>query len=170
MTDNIEPKKTWKRRVNLPDGQKEGESNWRTPRSKRPYNKGSMNARLVARDVIAKIEKGEKVELKPILEAHGYAKATAWNPKQVTTSVGYQDEMNTYAEKLNAHRAKVLAEMERKDLSEEQYKTLSDAQAKLTHDVQLLTGGKTENVGMDQDRATLKAIVAAIQIDTNPTE
>ncbi len=147
-------------------GQKlDGTSNWRTPKSKRAYNKGSMNARAAARDVIAATERGEKIHLGKILKAHGYSDSIACTPKAVTTSIAFQDEINTYTARLEAHRAKVLAEMERKDLSEEQYKTLSDAQAKLTHDVQLLTGGRTENVGLEQDRATLKAIVASLQID-----
>ena len=78
--------------------------------------------------------------------------------------------MKTYTDQLEAHRQKVLEAMDKKDLDEEQYRTLSDAQTKLTHDVQLLTGGKTENIGQEEDRLKLKAIVAAIQLDEAPVE
>lgn len=73
--------------------------------------------------------------------------------------------MFTYTQKLEQHRKEVLEAMMRKDLDEEQYRTLADSQAKLTHDVQLLTGGKTENVGVEEDRLRLKAVVQAIQLE-----
>jgi hypothetical protein len=59
--------------------------------------------------------------------------------------------------------------MAKKDLTEEQYRTLSDAQTKLTHDVQLLSGEKTENVGLENDRNTLRDIVKAIQLGSEET-
>lgn len=125
----------------------------------------SSNARAVAKEVIRKLEAGEKIRLGEILLKQGYAKTTSTVPAIVTSTPAYREEMDTYVARLEKHRASVLAAMEKKDLTEEQYRTLADAQTKLTHDVQLLTGGKTENVGMEEDRKTLKAIVAAIQIE-----
>ncbi len=144
--------------------------------SKRPYNKGSFagrkgnrnqesnSAKAVAHDVIETTQRGEKVVMAKILRRHGYSETTASSPYVVTNTKTYKREMFNYTEKLEKHRQDVLEAMMKKDLSEEQYRTLADSQTKLTHDVQLLTGGKTENVGFEKDRETLKAIVAAIQI------
>jgi hypothetical protein len=122
-------------------------------------------SRLVARDVIAKLEKGEKVTMREVIRANGYSQNTANNPKNVIERPAYQEEMNNYTQRLERERTRVIAAMEKKDLNTEQYRTLTEATTKFTHDIQLLTGGKTENVGVDKDRETLKAIVAAIQIE-----
>ena len=126
----------------------------------------SMNARAVARTVIAKLEKGEKVKLAPILRAHGYSASMADRPKNVTEQEGYKEEIESYAKRLEAHRDKIILAMERKDLNEEQYRTLADAQSKVTHDVQLLTGGKTENVGVQEDRNILIGLLAEVRGET----
>ncbi len=132
----------------------------------RPGQKnGSENIRAVARDVVETVQKGEKVVMSKILRRHGYSESTAASPVQVTSRPAYKEEIRTYTEQLEQHRQNVLTAMMNKDLDTEQYRTLSDAQTKLTHDVQLLSGGKTENVGLEEDKKTLKAIVAAIQLE-----
>ncbi len=136
-----------------------------TKKPRKPQQGKSMNAKAVARDVIARIRRGERVKMGEIVLAHGYAPSVANAPAIVTNTQSYKEEIELYTTRLEKHRLKVLAAMENKNLNEEQYRTLSDAQAKLTHDVQLLTGGKTENVGVEKDRQTLQAIVAAIQTE-----
>ena len=126
-------------------------------------NQPSMNAKAVARSVIQKIQNGEKVVMKELVLAQGYSPATAHNVSGVTNTKSYKDEIENYTARLERHRVKILAAMEKKDLNEEQYRTLADAQSKVTHDVQLLTGGKTENVGVQEDRLTLVAILAEIR-------
>ncbi len=135
------------------------------PQLKKGRHHDSLNARAVARDVIDHLQRGEKVRMAPIIRAHGYSPKVAADPKNVTNTQAYKDEMFTYTQKLEQHRKEVLEAMMRKDLDEEQYRTLADSQAKLTHDVQLLTGGKTENVGVEEDRLRLKAVVQAIQLE-----
>ncbi len=132
---------------------------------KKKRNPSSFRARKAARDFLKTLEEGKHVPMKQILVKNGYSPATSSNPKNVTEQPAFKEEIENYAARLERHRLKVLAAMENKDLDEEQYRTLSDTQAKLTHDVQLLTGGKTENIGMQKDQETLRAIVAAIQID-----
>ncbi len=124
---------------------------------------GSANARAVAREVIDTVARGEKVIMKKILKRNGYSDTTAIVPANVMKTAAYQDEMFTYAQKLEKHRQDVLKAMMGKDLNDEQYRTLADAQTKLTHDVQLLTGGNTENLQMADDRNTLLAIIADIR-------
>ena len=132
---------------------------------KRRYRKSNSEGPVaVALDVIGKLERGEKVKMRPIMLAHGYSPVTATVPANVTKTQGYIDTMKTYTEKLTKERDRVIDAMAKKDLTEEQYRTLSDAQTKLTHDVQLLSGEKTENVGLENDRNTLRDIVKAIQM------
>lgn len=126
-------------------------------------NRSSHNARAVAREVIRKVQNGEKVVIKEIVAAQGYSKTTVHNANVVTNTQSYKDEIESYAARLERHRLKILKAMEDKDLSQEQYRTLADAQTKVTHDVQLLTGGKTENLGVQEDRLTLINILAEIR-------
>ena len=123
----------------------------------------SMNARGAARMVIDKMQKGEKIVMKQILLANGYSPSVANQPSQVTDRESYKEEIESYAARLERHRLKILKAMENKNLDEEQYRTLADAQTKVTHDVQLLTGGKTENTGDNEDRMTLVAILSEIR-------
>ncbi len=128
----------------------------------------SPNARAVAREVIDRTREGKKVRMAPIIRAHGYSESVAQKPTIVTNTAAYKDEIETYATRLEKHRDKILKAMEKKKLDEEQYRTLADAQTKVTHDVQLLTGGKTENVQVTQDHNVLIAILAEVRGDSLP--
>lgn len=132
---------------------------------KQGRTKTNYNARAVARKVIEKMQKGEKVKIAPLMREVGYTYEGSMKPQRVTESPAYKEEIESYVSRLERHRLKIMEAMEAKDLTEEQYRTLVEAQAKTTHDVQLLSGGKTENVGVEKDRETLKAIVAAIQVE-----
>ena len=132
---------------------------------RKPIQRSSENIKAVARDVVAKMQAGEKIVLGKIITAHGYGPGMAINPKKVTEKKEYKEIIDSYVQRLEKHRLKIITAMEEKNLSEEQYRTLVEAQSKTTHDVQLLSGGKTENVGVEKDRETLKAIVAAIQVE-----
>ncbi len=123
----------------------------------------SERPRRVARDVISKLQSGEKPVMKEILAAHGYAKSTQVSPHQVTSLPSFKDEMDSYVARLEKERTRVLAAMESKPLGEVEYKDLVEATKKMTHDVQLLTGGKTENRGVEEDRNTLVMIMRDIR-------
>lgn len=127
----------------------------------------SMNARAVARDVVDTTRRGEKVIMSKIVRRHGYSESTAsTGVASVRNTQAYKDEIESYTKRLEKHRTKVLIAMEKKNLDEEQYRTLSEAQTKLTHDVQLLTGGSTENVGVQEDHNVLINILAEIRGET----
>lgn len=104
----------------------------------------SLAAEKVARAVIAEVENGGKPVITTIAPKHGYSPRTAHSGK-IQKSPSYQKVLQPYTARLQRHQEKILLAMESKDLDEEQYKTLADALAKITHDVQLLTGGSTEN-------------------------
>lgn len=118
---------------------------------------------LVARIIKEKIKNGEKINLKEILASQGYAPSVQNNPSNVTERDSFKAEMDPFVNRLQKHREKVIQAMEGKDLNAEQYRTLTDANARLTHDIQLLTGGKTENVGLEEDRKVLVGILAEIR-------
>ncbi len=120
-----------------------------------------LNAKRAATEVLNQMSRGEKANTKKAMRAVGFTN----DAPSVSGNPNFQRIIKEYTSLLEYHRAEVLNAMMGKNLDDEQYRTLTDAQTKLTHDIQLLTGGKTENIGLDKDRETLKAIVAAIQID-----
>lgn len=107
---------------------------------------GSIAPTLVAQDVLESVRKGKRPNLGKIILKRGYALTTSTVPSQVTNTKAYKKVVLPYAERLQKHQEKILKAMEAKDLSVEEYKTLSDSLTKITHDVQILTGGSTENV------------------------
>lgn len=119
---------------------------------------------IVARIIKEKIKRGEKIVLREILADQGYAPTVQNNPLNVTEAQSFKAVMDPFVARLEKHRNEVIVAMEGKDLKEEQYRTLVDANARLTHDIQLLTGGKTENLGIEEDRKTLVAILADIRV------
>lgn len=119
--------------------------------------------RRVAQRVKQLIAEGKKVVLAEIMREEGYAETVAMKPRNVTDRPSYKEEMGDFLERIQRHRDRVIDAMEKKNLNEEQYRSLSDSLTKLTHDVQLLSGGKTENVGLEEDRKTLTAIIAQIK-------
>lgn len=134
------------------------------------YRKFSPTIDAVAKEVVDTVSQGKPVVMSKILLRHGYSVAMSKSPKTLTKGKQYQEAIQTYTARLEKHRANVLFAMEKKNLEEEQYRTLADAQSKLTHDVQLLTGGKTENVQLTEDRNMLVAILADIRKSDEPEQ
>ena len=118
----------------------------------------SHMAIAVARDVIDHVVQGKKFTLKKIAMDHGYARLSAENGK-VTGTKSYKETMQTFVWRLAKERQRALAAMEKKDLSKEEYKVLVDAMTKMTHDVQLLSGESTENIGAEKDRHIIETIL-----------
>jgi len=107
----------------------------------------SEAAKQVAQEVILTVGNGsipnkEKIQLK-----HGYSKVSARKGKAIQTKT-YKKELQPYVIRLEAFREKILTELEGKDLTKVRFKELNDALNKNTHDIQLLSGGSTENIGV----------------------
>ncbi len=124
--------------------------------------KDSKAAVAVAQEVISTVGKGGIPRMKEIQEKHGYSPASARSSKAVETD-SYKRTMQPFVQRLEKERERIIGAMESKNLDEEDYKVLSDSLAKLTHDVQLLSGGKTENIGIDEDRKKILAVLAEIR-------
>jgi hypothetical protein len=108
----------------------------------------SERAKLAAKKVMEKAGKGKPVVLGHILREVGYAKDTADNPKQVTSTDSYQDEITPFVEKLKKERDRIVLEMSIKDLDSVQYQHLVSATDTLTKNIQLLSGKETERAGV----------------------
>lgn len=105
----------------------------------------SENAKAVAKEVISRVRKGEKVNLQEIQTNHGYTKSSAKSMKATRTDT-YKREIKPFAERLKNEIDRLSEELESRDLSQEEYKTLVDSIDKLNKNYQLVTGGATERV------------------------
>jgi len=118
---------------------------------------GSIDAKNVAKEVLEIIGTNKKVSLRKIIKKNGYAQNTADNPKLVTETQSYKDVIDPIVERWRKERERITKAMEEKDLSKEQYKVLADSMDTITKNIQLLTGGKTENNGIGELADTLNA-------------
>ena len=105
----------------------------------------SLMAEAVARERIKQVEMGGDSAITTIAPKKGYSIKSAISGK-IQKTKSYQNVVLPYTERLVKHQEKILKAMEQKDLTEEDYKVLADSLTKVTHDVQILTGGSTENV------------------------
>ena len=101
------------------------------------------------------VGRGKKVVLGKIIKKNGYAQNTADSPKQVTNTKSFQNVINPIVQRWEKERERITLALENKDLDKEQYRTLVDALDTITKNVQLLTGGKTENNGIGELAETL---------------
>jgi hypothetical protein len=111
---------------------------------------GSLNAKLVAKKVSETIRKGKRVNLGDIIENNGYSKSTSKSPTIVTKTKSFQEEIKPLADGIDREIERIKVEMASRDITEEKYKDLADVLDKLVKQYQLLTGGKTENGGIEE--------------------
>lgn len=110
--------------------------------------KSSLRAQQVAKDVQKAILSGKIPAMGEIVEKRGYSKSTVINPKRVTKTTSYQEEMYNFAKELEKQRDRFLKEIATRDLSGEELKVVTEALDKLNKNLQLATGGNTENIGI----------------------
>lgn len=118
---------------------------------------GSIDAKNVAKEVLETIGTDKKVSLRKIIKKNGYSQHTADNPLLVTETKSYKEVIDPIVERWRKERERITLAMEGKDLSKEQYKTLADSLDTITKNIQLLTGGKTENNGIGELAESLNA-------------
>jgi len=102
---------------------------------------------MVAQDVIKEVGAGRIPNKGKIQINHGYSEESARTGKAMSTKT-YKKTIEPFVQRLIRHREKIIAAMENKNLDKEQYKVLYESLAKSNHDIQLLSGGKTENSEM----------------------
>lgn len=106
--------------------------------------KTSLNAKLVAKDVISKVRKGEKIRYGEIIRKRGYKKSISLQPTKVTETASYKAEMDPFIQAMLKERDMAIKRMS-KVRSKAKYRDLTDSIDKLTKNIQLLNGGKTSN-------------------------
>lgn len=102
----------------------------------------SENAKAVARDVIKKVRKGEKIVMGKILKKRGYSKTIQKKPNKVTKTKSYRTAMAQVVEDLELERAEIILALKKKR-SKAKYRDLIDGIDKITKNTQLLTGKAT---------------------------
>ncbi len=105
-------------------------------------------AKLAAQKVSERIRKGKKVVLGEVLREVGYSQTTSLKPKLVTNTKTYKREMEPLLKKLEEHRDKIIEALANKDLDKERYSDLTNGLNTITKNIQLLSGGETDRVGV----------------------
>lgn len=105
----------------------------------------SENAKAVAREVLENLGKGKRVILGKIVKKKGYSVAVAKNPKIVTDTKSYQNEIKPLLIRLVEERDRAIQALKGK-ISKAKYRDLVDSVDKLTKNIQLLSGGATDSV------------------------
>lgn len=115
----------------------------------------SINAENVAKTVIERVRKGKKVILGEIIESHGYAPSIATAPTKVTKTKSYQNAIKPLVNQLETERQAILNKLPevRDDAS---YRDLIDGLDKITKNIQLLTGGATDNIAVQGVEITVR--------------
>ncbi|GAG84518.1 unnamed protein product [marine sediment metagenome] len=103
----------------------------------------SENAKAVAKEVIATVRNGEKVNMQKIQQKHGYTKCSAKSMKAKETQ-SYKDAIKPLAVRLRAEVNRIASELETKDLTLEKYTDLTNSLDKLNKNLQLVEGKPTE--------------------------
>ena len=108
---------------------------------------GSIMAEHVAKTVLKTVRSGKKVNMTQIHRDHGYSEVSALSQK-ATKSKTYKKEIQPFVKRLERFRDKLLSELEQRDISEERFADIGRSLKDTTHDIQLLSGKATENVGI----------------------
>jgi len=106
----------------------------------------SINAKEVAKEVSENIRKGKKVILGEIIKNNGYAESTSESPQRVTNTQSYQEEIKPIVNRWKKERDRLTTELEKRDLSKERYETVMKSIDIVTKNIQLLSGGNTDQL------------------------
>lgn len=123
----------------------------------------SINAENVAREVLETIGKKKKPSVRAIAPKYGYAPSTA-NSGEIQKTKTYQNIINPVVQSWVKERERLTKALSEKDLNKLAYRDGIDAIDKLTKNIQLLTGGATENFAViatiEEKEAVTKALDA----------
>ena len=125
----------------------------------------SIAAQEVAKEVIRKVRKGERPVLRKIIPKHGYGPSIADHPNKVTGTDSYKDIVNPIVNEWLKERERLTKSIMGKDLDKVHYKDAIDALDKLNKNIQLLTGGATENfavIASVEERESINKALDAI--------
>ena len=126
----------------------------------------SENAIAVAKEVSENIRKGKRVILGKII-AKRYSKSVSKHPKTVTTTKSYQKAMKPIVDEYRKLQNRLINELNRKGrkYTKEKLISLTTALKNTTHDLQLLTGGKTEDLGLGELSNQINELIKNVKIN-----
>lgn len=104
-------------------------------------------AQEVAKEVLIKVRNGKRPNMQEIQQKYGYSKQSARAMKAKRTET-FKKITKPIVEEMEKERNRLLQALASKDLTLERYRDLIDGVDKLTKNMQLLTGGATENVAV----------------------
>lgn len=119
---------------------------------KRTRNYRSPAAKNVAKEVLANIGNGKRPIMKKILANNGYPPSMQKNPKLVTDTLSYKEEMDPIVKKWIIQRDRftnMLSEFKRKE-DKIYLNQVLDAINQLTRNIQLLNEKPTENITINK--------------------
>lgn len=102
----------------------------------------SVNAKAVAQEVMENLGKGKKVSVSAIARKRGYSPASAKNPKLITGTKTFKDEVAPMVEAMRKEREAIMKRLP-KVRAKAKYRDLVDGVDKLTKNIQLLKGKET---------------------------
>ena len=111
-------------------------------------DKPTINQQKVVKKTIEKLGKGEIINKGKILQESGYSKATSINPEVVYDSDGVKGELEPIVSRMTKERDRLLTEAQTRVLTDVRYKEIMDSLDTLTKNIQLLSGGTTENINL----------------------
>src|SRR3990167_11318937 len=115
----------------------------------------SVDAQNVAKEVLEKLGKGEKISLGEIARKNGYALSTADNPRNITETESYQRVLRPVLTQLESERQAILDRLP--EVREKaKYRDLVEGLDKISKNIQLLSGGATENIAVAGDRKSTR--------------
>lgn len=121
----------------------------------------SIAAKAVAEEVLEVIGKGEIPNITKIAVKQGYSPTTS-RAGRVQQTKTFKKIVGNALDNFENERAAIFKEMERKR-KKAPYSSLVGGLEVTSKNIQLLTGGKTDNVGIEEDRKILIAILAEIR-------
>ena len=80
----------------------------------------------------------------------GYSPNTANTPQKLTESEGFKEEIEPFVKRLEKERERIFKAMVGKRLDSEEYKVLVESMNTVTKNVQLLSGGETDRIGISE--------------------
>lgn len=107
-------------------------------------NKRSLNAQAVAKEIIATVGKGGKVNKGKIIKKHGYTDSMSRHPEKILETLSAKEIIDPFVGKMVRERDAAINAMTKKR-GKANYRDLVDAADKLTKNIQLLSGRETEN-------------------------
>lgn len=106
----------------------------------------SLAAAEVAKEVLGTIGKGKRPNITRIAVKKGYTYKTA-NSGQVQKTKTFQNEIQPLVQRLEEERDAIIERL-KATRDKAKYRDLIDGMDKVTKNIQLLTGGATENIAV----------------------